>query len=152
MACNAQEKSDTTVFKVNKTETEWKKELSEEEYYVLRQKGTERAGTGTYNHHEVNGVYTCAACQFELFSSDNKYDSGSGWPAFDRPISEESVVENKDSSHGMQRVEIVCSNCGGHLGHMFEDGPRQTTGLRYCINSVSLNFEKKKKASSGEEK
>lgn len=148
VACTAQNQSDSTSFKVNKTDAEWKQELTAEEYKVLREKGTERAGTGDLNDNKEHGVYTCAACSFELFSSEHKYESGSGWPAFDRPIKTENVVENKDSSYGMVRVEIVCSNCGGHLGHMFEDGPRKTTGQRYCINSVSLNFKKEKEKDS----
>lgn len=142
LACNAQSSTDTNTYKVNKTEAEWKKLLSAEEYHVLREKGTERPGTGDLNENKAKGIYTCAACNYELFHSDHKYESGSGWPAFDRPIKQENVNEITDSSYGMTRVEIVCSNCAGHLGHMFEDGPRNTTGLRYCINSVSLNFEK----------
>lgn len=146
VACSAQNDSDTNTYKVNKTDAEWKKELSAEEYRVLREKGTERAGTGDLNDNKASGVYTCAACNHALFSSADKYESGSGWPAFDRPLKKENVDENRDNSYGMERVEIVCGNCGGHLGHMFEDGPRETTGQRYCINSVSLNFE------AGEEK
>lgn len=148
VACSAQEKSEATSFAVTKTDAEWKKQLTAEEYEVLREKGTERAGTGDLNDNKEYGVYTCAACSHELFSSEHKYESGSGWPAFDRPIKKKNVKENKDASYGMVRVEIVCSNCGGHLGHMFEDGPRETTGQRYCINSVSLNFKKEKKTES----
>jgi peptide-methionine (R)-S-oxide reductase len=143
-SCNAQTEATHTDFKVKKTEAEWKKQLTEEEYQVLRKKGTERPGTGTYNKHYKEGIYTCAACNFELFKSDHKYDSGSGWPAFDQPANETAVVEESDVSYGMTRTEVLCANCGGHLGHVFNDGPRETTGMRYCINSVSLGFIEKK--------
>ena len=127
--------------KVQKTEEEWKKQLSPGQYYVLRQKGTERPHTGKYNIHREKGVYTCAACNSVLFTSDAKFDSHCGWPSFDRALSDNTVTEIPDYSHGMVRTEIVCSHCGGHLGHVFDDGPTET-GLRYCINSVSLDFEK----------
>lgn len=125
----------------SKTNEEWQKELTPEEYRVLREKGTERAFSGEYYHNKDNGKYLCAGCGQELFSSEHKYDSGSGWPSYWKPASNESVELNEDKSHGMIRTEVVCSNCGGHLGHVFEDGP-DPTGLRYCINSVSLNFKK----------
>ncbi|HEU5185694.1 MAG TPA: peptide-methionine (R)-S-oxide reductase MsrB [Gemmatimonadaceae bacterium] len=127
--------------KVGKIEKDWKKELTPEEYHVLREKGTERAFTGAYVHMKEPGKYLCAGCGAELFSSEAKYDSGSGWPSFWAPISESNVETEEDRSFGMRRVEVHCANCGGHLGHIFEDGPNPT-GLRYCINSASLRHEK----------
>lgn len=124
----------------NKTEEEWKKELSEEQYRILRQKGTERPFTGEYNIHSENGIYKCMACQVPLFKSTSKFDSGCGWPSFDESI-EGSVEYIKDTTHGMIRTEILCTNCGSHLGHIFNDGPT-ATGQRYCVNSVSIGFDK----------
>ncbi len=129
-------------YKISKNEQDWKQELSEMEYHVLREKGTERAFTGKYYKHKEDGTYLCAACGAKLFSSGDKYDSGSGWPSFVKPVKEENVGEESDKSYGMTRTEVHCSNCGGHLGHVFPDGPGPE-GLRYCINSVSLKFEKK---------
>lgn len=129
--------------KIEKSEEEWKEGLSAEEYHILREKGTERAFTGKYYDHHEKGMYTCAGCGQEVFQSDSKYDSGCGWPSFDRPTAVESVTEQMDKSHGMYRIEITCSNCGGHLGHKFSDGPQETTGERYCINSGALKFAKK---------
>jgi len=140
------EKTMNKVPTVVKTEEEWKKQLSEEQFYILRQKGTERAFTGKYYKTNDKGVYSCAACGNELFTSDMKFDSECGWPSFDREILGDKIVTQIDTSHGMIRTEIMCGKCGGHLGHLFDDGPTDT-GKRYCVNSVSLNFvaEKKKK-------
>jgi methionine-R-sulfoxide reductase len=122
-----------------KTEEEWKKRLSPEQYYVLREKGTERAFTGKFNLTKENGVYTCAGCGNELFSSDMKFDSHCGWPSFDKEIQGGKVKTQVDKTYGMVRTEIMCAKCGGHLGHLFDDGPTET-GLRYCVNSLSLEF------------
>jgi peptide-methionine (R)-S-oxide reductase len=134
----------TMNFPVQKTDAEWKKELTPEQYRVLRQAGTERAFTGEYTDLDRPGVYRCAACGAELFTSENKFHSGCGWPAFDQALAKGSVVERMDASHGMVRTEVLCANCGSHLGHVFNDGPAATTGFRYCINSVALKFEEKK--------
>lgn len=127
--------------KIIKTDEEWQKVLSPQAYTVLRKHGTERPFTGEYNDFKEKGVFYCAGCGNPLFHSDTKYDSGSGWPAFFQPISEERVGTSSDKSFFMDRTEVHCANCGGHLGHVFSDGPKPT-GLRYCINSVSLNFKK----------
>lgn len=131
--------SGDSMFKVQKTDEEWKAILTEEQYYVLRQKGTERAFTGEYDHHKEKGIYACAGCGAELFSSEMKYDSGCGWPAFFTKLAGDRIIEQVDRSYGMVRTEILCASCGGHLGHVFDDGP-QPTGLRYCVNSASLKF------------
>jgi peptide-methionine (R)-S-oxide reductase len=127
-------------FVATKTDEEWKKLLTEEEYYVLRKKGTERPFSGEYEMFYNNGIYTCKGCGEELFTSANKFDAGCGWPSFDKAIANGKIIENKDFTHGMVRKEIVCANCGSHLGHVFDDGPTET-GLRYCVNSVSLGFK-----------
>ncbi len=129
-------------FKVTKTEEEWKEILTPEEFRVLRQAGTERAFTGEYTDTKKEGTYECAGCGFELFSSENKYHSGCGWPSFWGELESASIVQKEDNSHGMRRVELLCSNCGGHLGHIFNDGP-PPSGKRYCINSVSMKFKPK---------
>ena len=136
-------KKEELKFNLTKTDKEWKEILTPEQYSVLREKDTERAFTGKFYENKETGVYVCAACGNELFYSDAKFDSGSGWPSFWKPVSEKSVVTKADNSHFMQRTEVLCGNCGGHLGHVFDDGPNPT-GLRYCINSVSLDFEEGK--------
>jgi len=128
--------------KISKPETDWRRELTPEQYRILREKGTERAFTGEYAHTKTAGVYRCAGCGQELFASDTKFDSGSGWPSFFEPIGQDRVESHEDSSHGMRRVEVTCSHCDSHLGHVFPDGPRPS-GLRYCINSASLKLQPK---------
>jgi methionine-R-sulfoxide reductase len=126
---------------LNKTDAEWKKTLTPEQYHILREKGTEYPGSGEYNHHSAKGTYVCAGCGTELFTSDQKFDSHCGWPSFDNNIAGgDRVKQVKDLSHGMIRTEIVCAKCGGHLGHIFDDGPT-ATGQRYCVNSLSLKFK-----------
>lgn len=125
---------------IKKSEAEWRAELTPERFQVLRRKGTERPFTGEYWNNHAAGTYRCAGCGAELFSSETKYDSGSGWPSFYAPVAEEWIATETDTSHGMRRVEALCAKCGGHLGHVFPDGPAPT-GTRYCINSASLDFE-----------
>jgi peptide-methionine (R)-S-oxide reductase len=142
-------KTDTMQPNVTKTEVEWKKELTPEQYSVLREKGTERPFTSELNDKYDDGVYVCAACNTELFYSDNKFDGHCGWPSFDNEIGDGSRVKKiKDFSHGMARTEIICTNCNSHLGHIFDDGPTQT-GNRYCVNGISLKFVPGKKKEEG---
>ena len=146
LSCNSNAQKDNnkskTDFKVNKTEKEWKAELTPEQYRILREKGTERPHTGQYNLHFEKGIYTCAGCHEQLFESDSKFDAHCGWPSFDKAI-KGKVGYVKDKSLGMIRTEIICNNCGGHLGHVFNDGPT-ITGQRYCVNSLSLEFKEEK--------
>lgn len=136
------EKSKSSNFHVQKSDEQWKKELTPEQFYVMREAGTERPFSGKYNMHFEKGTYTCGACDTPLFTSDSKFDGHCGWPSFDKEISEGKILEREDHSHGMTRTEILCANCGSHLGHVFDDGPTET-GLRYCVNSLSLDFEEK---------
>lgn len=135
---------DTTfkIEKVVKTEIEWKEILTPEQFYILREQGTERPFSHKYNSNKEEGIYACAGCGLPLFSSETKYKSGSGWPSFWEPIREEVVTESVDRSYFMVRTEITCSRCGGHIGHVFNDGPRDKTGLRYCMNGTALKFVK----------
>lgn len=128
-------------YPVNKSEAEWREELGEKRYHILREKGTEYPNTGAYNLHFENGTYACAACHQPLFNSDSKFESSCGWPSFDDAL-DGAVEYVQDTSHGMIRTEILCANCGSHLGHVFEDGPTET-GQRFCINSLSMDFKKK---------
>jgi peptide-methionine (R)-S-oxide reductase len=151
-SCNVKSQNNTNMtdqdeksgYEVNKSDEEWKNILTPVEFQILREKGTEYAFTGEYFNHKEKGTYVCAGCGNELFTSESKYDSGCGWPSFYEPLDEENVGESEDRSNGMVRTEIVCNKCGGHLGHVFPDGPKPT-GLRYCVNSASLDFKKEEK-------
>jgi peptide-methionine (R)-S-oxide reductase len=131
--------------RVEKSDAEWREILTPEQYRILREKGTERAFTGEYYNTKTQGVYRCAGCGNELFASETKYESGSGWPSFYAPIAGDRIATEIDRSHGMTRTEALCARCGGHLGHVFDDGPRPT-GQRYCMNSASLKLEEKREA------
>ena len=122
------------------TDADWKARLTADEYHVMREKGTERPFTGVYNDVNDKGIYRCKGCGASLFESDNKFDAGCGWPSFDQSIDNSAIDEHEDNSLGMRRTEVTCSNCGAHLGHVFPDGPPQSTGLRYCINGAALDF------------
>lgn len=143
--CNAQNQStknekSMNKYPIQKPASEWQEILTEQEYYVLREKGTERAFTGDLYNNKEEGIYICAGCNNEMFSSETKFESGTGWPSFYAPISEDKIAEEEDRSFGMVRTEVLCARCGGHLGHVFNDGP-QPTGLRYCLNSAALDFK-----------
>jgi peptide-methionine (R)-S-oxide reductase len=140
---STKENNKTMTTEIKKTEAEWKELLTPEQFSILREKGTERPHSGEYNEFYEEGSYNCAACDNPLFTSDTKFDGHCGWPSFDKAI-KGSTKENRDTSYGMIRVEVVCAKCDGHLGHVFDDGPVKTTGLRYCTNSVSIKFVPKK--------
>ena len=144
LAASAMEGDGMTTNKVVKTEQEWKAQLTDEQYRVARKKGTERPFTGKYWDHKELGIYSCVCCGQDLFLSDTKFDAGCGWPSYFKPVNNEAIIEKRDTSAGMVRIEVICSKCAAHLGHVFPDGP-PPTGLRYCINSASIKFRKAEK-------
>lgn len=135
--------NDSFEFEINKSEKEWQAQLTPEQYRILREKGTERPFTSKFEDFYDGGTYTCAGCGNELFNSTSKFDSGCGWPSFYEALDSTKINTRMDYSHGMIRIEIMCAKCGGHLGHVFNDGPKDKTGLRYCVNGISLDFKKK---------
>lgn len=150
-ACAKQEVKVMDTNKVVKTEAEWKEQLDDTQYRVTRKKGTERAYSGKYWDHKGLGIYSCVCCGADLFLSDTKFDSGCGWPSYFKPVNDEAITENRDSTAGMIRTEVVCTKCDAHLGHVFPDGP-PPTGLRYCINSASIDFRNADEPSKSDEK
>lgn len=140
---NHKEVTDSFVFEITKSESEWNSTLNQEQFAILRQKGTERPFSSKFEDHWDGGSYACAACGNDLFSSETKFDAGCGWPSFYEALNPEKIVTKTDRSHGMVRTEIMCGKCGGHLGHVFDDGPKDKTGLRYCVNGAALNFKNK---------